>query len=166
MKTILSPALFLLTFVFTLATLAADAPKVASENKKLDGTWVGGVKNGGGGAGKAKGKGKGKGPGGGGGAFMVAITKLTIKDGKITSAKGDRGADYGMGDYTLNLASDPKTFDAVGTGGKFNGKKYLGIYRLNGDTLEWCMGNPGIERPKDFFTTPQVQFHMVLTRQK
>jgi uncharacterized protein (TIGR03067 family) len=163
MKKLAAPALFLLTALFACSVVAADSPEIAVEKKKLDGTWVGGVKGGGGGSGKGKGKG---GPSGAGGqGMMVNITELIIKDGKIT-AKGDRGSDFGAGTYTLNLGANPKTLDAIGTGGKSAGKNYLGIYKLNGDTLEWCAANPNIPRPKDFSTTPQVQFHMILKRQK
>ena len=45
-----------------------------------------------------------------------------------------------------------------------SGRSNPGIYKLNGDALEWCAGNPGIPRPTAFFTKPQVQFHMVLKR--
>jgi uncharacterized protein (TIGR03067 family) len=156
-----SKALLLIVTALTLAAFVrAEAPD-AAEKKKLDGTWVGGVKGGAGGPGK---DGKKKG-GGGGGGFMVNITELVIKDGKIT-AKGDRGGNFGEGTYTLNLGSNPKTLDASGISGRSAGKTHLGIYRWDGDKLEWCVGNPGIARPKDFFTTPQVQFHMVLTKQK
>ena len=163
-----SKSLLLIVTALTITALARAQAPDAAEKKKLDGTWVGGVKGGAGGPGKGGpgGKTKGKGPGGGGsGGFMVNITELTIKDGKIT-AKGDRGGNFGDGTYTLNLGTNPKTLDAVGTGGREAGKTHLGIYRWDGDKLEWCVGNPGIARPKDFFTTPQVQFHMTLTKQK
>jgi len=161
MKIASRKVLWLLAGLLSLnAALLAQTPDVTAERKKLDGTWVGGVKGGGGGQGKS-----GKGGKGGGQGYMVNITELVIKDGKIT-AKGDRGSDFGAGTYTLSLGTNPKTMDANGTGGKTQGKSYLGIYRLNGDTLEWCAANPGIARPKDFFTTPQVQFHMVLQRKK
>lgn len=145
---------------FTAAT-GAQTPDTA-EQKKLEGTWVGGVKNG---SGPGRGGKGGNGGKGGGQGFMVSITEFVIKDGKIT-AKGDRGSDFGGGTYKLNIGANPKTMDAVGVAGKFQGKSYLGIYKLNGDTLEWCAANPGIARPKDFSTTPQVQFHMVLARKK
>jgi uncharacterized protein (TIGR03067 family) len=163
MKNFSCKVLWLLAGLFSFnAVLLAQSPD-AAEMKKLDGTWVGGVKGGGGGPGGKGGKG-GKG-GGGQGGFMVSITELVIKDGKIT-AKGDRGSDFGAGTYKISLGANPKTMDAIGTGGKSQGKNYLGIYKLNGDTLEWCAANPNIARPKDFSTTPQVQFHMVLTRKK
>ena len=96
---------------------------------------------------------------------MVVLSEVVIKDGKITAKDGSK-IGLGEGTYKLNLGTTPKTLDAVGTGGKTQGKNYLGIYKLNGDTLEWCAGNPDIPRPTAFFTKPQVQFHMVLTRRK
>ncbi len=123
-----------------------------AERAKLEGTWVGGVR-------APAGKGK------GGSATMVQISELVIKDGKLT-AKDGKGLGLGAGTgYTINLKSNPKTFDAVGKTKEKQGN-FQGIYRLNGDTLEWCAANPGIARPKDFFTTPQVQFHLVLQRKK
>ncbi|MBI5774355.1 MAG: TIGR03067 domain-containing protein [Verrucomicrobia bacterium] len=160
MKSFTAKTLWLLAGLLSFnAALLAQTPE-AAEMKKLDGTWVGGVKGGGGGGGKGGKVGK-----GGGQGFMVSVTELVIKDGKIT-AKGDRGSDFGAGTYKLNLGANPKVLDASGTGGRSAGKTHLGIYKLNGDTLEWCVGNPGIARPKDYFTTPQVQFHMVLQRKK
>ncbi len=143
----------LISAILLSAWLVPAQTPDAAERKKLDGVWVGGVKQPGG-RGKS------------GQGLMVNITELVIKDGKIT-AKSDRGGrGLGEGTYTLNLNANPRNLDAIGTGGPTQGKNYLGIYRLNGDTLEWCAANPGIARPKDFFTTPQVQFHMVLTRKK
>ena len=169
MKKIISPALFAITFIFTLSLFAADAPDIGAEKKKLDGTWVGGVKGGSGGGGggaPGKGKSKGKGPGGGAGGsgYMVTINEMIIKNGKIT-ASSDRDGSFGEGTYVLNLGANPRTLDANGTSGKSAGKNYLGIYRWSGDTLEWCAANPGKPRPTDFFTTPMVQFHMVFKRQ-
>ena len=138
----------LLAFVSTLMAQTPDA----TEHKKLEGTWVGGVRNPGG-RGKS------------GQGTMVQISELVIQNGQIT-AKDGKGIGLGAGTYKLNLGANPRILDAAGTGGSTQGKNYLGIYRLNGSTLEWCAANPGIVRPKDFFTTPQVQFHLVLTRRQ
>lgn len=145
---------FKLLLVATIAfTIAAPlrAATAKDENAKLEGTWVGGVRNPGG---------KGK----SGSAFMVQISELTIKDGKISACKDGRGISLGnCKNLTLNPAT--KTMDANGNTKDKQGD-FPGIYRINGDTLEWCAANPGIARPKDFFTTPQVQFHMVFQRKK
>jgi uncharacterized protein (TIGR03067 family) len=151
MKARLLKSLLLTTLTLTLATpLLAQGAK--DELAKLEGTWVGGVRSP---AGKAK----------EGSATMVQISELTIKDGKITSCKDGKGVSLGNCE-TLALSPAAKTLDA--TGDSKNGKKGLfqGIYRINGDKLEWCAANPGIARPKDFFTTPQVQFHMVFDKKK
>lgn len=136
-------------FMFTLSASAAD--KSPDELKKIEGTWVGGVRN-------PAGKGK-------GGGTMVAISEFVVKDGKIVSCKDGKGLSLGNCD-SMKLDPSGKTLDA--TGKVKNGKTgdFKGIYRVNGDKLEWCAANPGIDRPKDFFTTPQVQFHMVFDRKK
>jgi uncharacterized protein (TIGR03067 family) len=96
---------------------------------------------------------------------MVAISELTIKDGKITACKDGKGVSLGNCD-SLALNPTTKTLDA--TGDSKNGKRgvFQGIYRIKDGKLEWCAANPGIDRPKDFFTTPQVQFHMVFDKKK
>ena len=151
MRTISSK--FLLSLVAVLSLIfSAQAQSDAAERAKLEGTWVGGVTNPG-----VQGK--------SGQGTMVILSEVVIKDGKITAKDGGKSG-LGEGTYKLNLGTNPKTLDAVGTGGKTQGKNYLGIYKLNGDSLEWCAGNPAIPRPTAFFTKPQVQFHMVLTRKK
>ncbi|NBR87930.1 MAG: hypothetical protein EBY09_12390 [Verrucomicrobia bacterium] len=147
---LLRSVLLLTAVLACVASAQAQADK--AESAKLEGTWVGGVRSP---AGKAK----------DGSATMVQISELTIKDGRITSCKDGKGLSLGNCEsLALNPAS--KTLDA--TGDSKNGKKgvFQGIYRVNGDKLEWCAANPGIARPKDFFTTPQVQFHMVFDKKK
>lgn len=151
MKARTCKSLLLASLTLTLAApLFAQSAK--DELAKMEGTWVGGVRSP---AGKAK----------EGGATMVVISELTIKDGKITACKDGKGLSLGSCDaLTLNPAT--KTLDA--TGESKNGKKgsFQGIYRIKDGKLEWCAANPGIDRPKDFFTTPQVQFHMVFDKKK
>lgn len=150
MKIQLSKLIFVGAVILSVATpLSAQSDK--DENAKLEGTWVGGVRNPGG---------KGK----SGSAFMVQISELTIKDGKISACKDGRGISLGNC-KSLTLNSAKKTLDANGNTKEKQGD-FPGIYRVNGNTLEWCAANPGIARPKDFFTTPQVQFHMVFTKKK
>jgi hypothetical protein len=40
------------------------------------------------------------------------------------------------------------------TDGFTKGKKQLGIYELDGDTLKSCFAKPGEERPTDFTSKP------------
>lgn len=150
MKTAIAQSLLLAATAICLA-LPVRAQSEA-EMKKLEGTWVGGVRNPGG---------KGK----SGNATMVSISEMTIKDGKITACKDGKGVSLGNCE-SLALNPAAKTLDA--TGDSKNGKKgvFQGIYRVNGNSLEWCAANPGIPRPKDYFTTPQVQFHMVFTKKQ
>jgi uncharacterized protein (TIGR03067 family) len=51
---------------------------------------------------------------------------------------------------TIDPSSKPKTIDYEMTDGLTKGKKQLGIYELNGDTLKSCFAAPGAERPPDF----------------
>lgn len=142
-----------LLLLTTLGLLAgsAHAQSDQADRAKLDGTWVGGVRAP---AGKAKGN----------SATMVNISELTIKDGKIVACKDGNGVSLGNCE-SVKLNPAAKTMDAVGNTKEKKGV-FEGIYRFNGEKLEWCAANPGIARPKDFFTTPQVQFHMVFDKKK
>ena len=49
--------------------------------------------------------------------------------------------------------------------GSEKGETYLGIYKIEGDTLKWCVAVPGSERPSEFATSGS-DFLLVLKRQK
>src|SRR3954454_14224072 len=51
---------------------------------------------------------------------------------------------------TIDPAVKPRTIDYEVIEGPNKGKKLLGIYELEGDTLKSCFGAPGAERPTDF----------------
>lgn len=131
------------------AAASARAQAPATDLKKLEGTWVGGVKQPGG---------KGK----SGAGTMVAISELTIKNGVVVSCKDAKGVSLGT-NQKLTLNPQAKTLDATGSTRNHNGL-FQGIFKVNGDTLEWCVANPGKARPDGYYTVPQVQFHMALKK--
>lgn len=92
--------------------------------------------------------------------LVISPTQITAKDGRNIS--------MGAGTYRLGSAGGAKTIDAVGTGGPTQGKTYLGIYKLEGNTLKWCSGNDRARtRPAEFRTnTGSGHFLMVLTRKQ
>jgi uncharacterized protein (TIGR03067 family) len=57
----------------------------------------------------------------------------------------------------VDPTADPRTIDAEVTRGAHFGKKMLGIYKLDKDTLEICWSAPGKDkRPTKFTTKPGV----------
>lgn len=151
MKPCIAKSLLLAAIALTLAApplvVAADKDEAA----KVEGTWVGGVRNPGG---------KGK----SGSATMVQISELTIKDGKVVSCKDGKGLSLGTCE-SLTLDPAKKTMDAKGNTKNHTGV-FQGIFRIVDGKLEWCAANPGQKRPDDYFTIPQVQFHMVFDKKK
>jgi uncharacterized protein (TIGR03067 family) len=55
---------------------------------------------------------------------------------------------------TIDPSKKPKTIDYQMTDGFSKGKKQLGIYELEGDTLKSAFGKPDAERPADFTSKP------------
>ncbi|MEI7728519.1 MAG: TIGR03067 domain-containing protein [Verrucomicrobiota bacterium] len=108
---------------------AADAPV---SDKALQGVWRG----------ARFGAGKGEDPSKG------VKLELTIKDSHITCKKLPDGQAVGEGD--LKVSADGKTIEAVGSTGNFKGKAFQGILKLEGNTLTWCTGSGGQERPTEF----------------
>jgi len=54
----------------------------------------------------------------------------------------------------IDPLKNPKTIDYEMTEGFTKGKKQLGIYEVDGDTIKFCFGKPGGERPTDFTSKP------------
>jgi uncharacterized protein (TIGR03067 family) len=79
---------------------------------------------------------------------MVGQAKRVCKDDEITVKFGERMIFKAR--ITLDASKKPKTIDFQMTDGPNKGKRQLGIYELDGDTLKSCFGAPEAERPKDF----------------
>ena len=89
--------------------------------------------------------------------------KVIIGDGKVTLKFGD----VEVGKATLKMDTAKKHFDMTPEDGDNKGKLQPGIYKLDGDTLELCLPQPGTERPKDFKSTEGSKLtHVKLKRAK
>ena len=91
--------------------------------------------------------------------------KLEITEEKITASNPRGNAVMGAGTYKIS----GKRIDATGTEGQFAGKKYEGIFDLDGKTLKWCSANdnPNSSRPSKLQTNVQAgQFLMVLEKER
>ena len=54
--------------------------------------------------------------------------------------------------FTLDPSTSPKSIDYQVIGGALEGSHMVGIYRLDGGTLTFCMTSPGGTRPTEFET--------------
>jgi hypothetical protein len=163
------------------AAAAADKNDEAAKPPALDGVWDGWVV-----------EGRGENPNRG----QIHL-QLTIQDNKVTGKKvgggGPGGDDMGAG--TIAIADgEVKHMDATrtagggggggrrgrggpgggapggpggGGGGGGGGGAYKGILAVEGDTLKWCVANPGRDRPTEFATNRgKGQFLMILKKQE
>jgi len=78
----------------------------------------------------------------------VKTGKRVAKDGETTITMG--GQLYFKAKFTIDPAKKPKAIDYDMTEGPTKGKKHLGIYELDGDTVKFCFAAPGKDRPTDF----------------
>jgi len=81
-------------------------------------------------------------------AEMAKQMKRVCKGDELTVSMA--GNTFFKAKLTLDATKKPKTVDYEMTEGITKGKKQLGIYELNGDTLKSCFAKPGAERPADF----------------
>lgn len=91
--------------------------------------------------------------------------RLEITEEKITASNPQGNREMGAGTYKLS----GRRIDATGTHGQFSGKKYEGIFELDGKTLKWCSANdnPRSKRPDKLQTNTQAgQFLMVLEKDR
>ncbi len=84
-----------------------------------------------------------------------AIPEDFVKTGKRVSKDGETTVTFGdnvlmRAKYTLDPSKKPKAIDYEITEGMNKGKKALGIYEIDGDTVKFCFAGPDMERPTDF----------------
>ncbi len=78
----------------------------------------------------------------------VKSGRRVAKDGVTSISFG--GQPYFKARYTIDPTKKPKTIDYVMIEGPTKGKKHLGIYELDGDTVKFCFAAPGADRPTEF----------------
>jgi uncharacterized protein (TIGR03067 family) len=125
-------------FTFSLSTLAAPGPKEKDDQAKLQGSW----------------------------AFTSWVhsgenLSEETRDGAKWAVKGDKYTFEIQGiseEGTIKLDSSKKlaTIDLIITAGTDKDKTQLGIYKIDGDTITFCLARPGVkERPTDFTSTEE-----------
>jgi uncharacterized protein (TIGR03067 family) len=78
-------------------------------------------------------------------AETIKNRAITFEDGKYTLRDGKDIVVEAT--FTIDPSKDPKVFDLTIT---TSGNMQLGIYKIDGDTLTFCIGGIGDERPTDF----------------
>lgn len=137
-------------WVLGAADGAKPAADEAAERAKFVGVWKGYAV-----------EGKGENPDRGPVKLELTITETTIRGIEI---KGQQRVDHGEGQFTLDLAVDPKHLDGKQVNERGRGRAYIGIYKWEGDALWWCV-TPQKTRPTTF-ETKRGQFLLILRRDK
>ena len=92
--------------------------------------------------------------------------ELTFEGNKVKGLRLPQG-DIGDGDFTIS--ADGKTIDAVGSSGNFKGNIYLGILKIEGDTLYWCTtagGGKTQKRPEAFAADPAQRTYLIVVKRQ
>jgi len=79
---------------------------------------------------------------------MLPNSKRVCKGDELTATVG--GQLVMKAKITIDPSKTPKTIDYDVIDGPTKGKKHLGIYEVDGDTMKSCFGAPGAARPTDF----------------
>ncbi len=81
-------------------------------------------------------------------ADKIIASRFSVENGKL-AVRDERE----IGTYTLDPTTSPRSIDIMVTGGKAKGRTARCIYRLEGEDLTLCLGDPDGARPTRFATT-------------
>ena len=95
---------------------------------------------------------------------VLESLKLTMSDGKYTAYVEGQ---LDTGTVKLDPTTEPKSMDVIGIQGPNQGRAFLGIYELKGDTLRICYDLTAGSRPAEFKTADgSSQFLVSYKREK
>ena len=128
MKSALIGSLFIVASVAAASVRAEDKDAIKKDLERLQGEWS---------------------------MLMPDGSGKTIPDSKRVCKGDETTVTFGgqlmmKAKFTIDPSKKPKTIDYEILDGDGKGKKRLGIYELESDTVKFCFGTPGGERPKDF----------------
>jgi uncharacterized protein (TIGR03067 family) len=134
--------------LLTAPVLLAPKDSEDAERKKFQGLWLVAAQEVGGKKVEAK---------------KLAGLKMTVAGDKMTTRDGTEVLDEST--FRLGPGARPRTIDLTLTAGPHRGKSVRGIYKLEGDTLTVCVGEPNGARPKAL-VTKVGSGHMLLVFQR
>jgi uncharacterized protein (TIGR03067 family) len=86
---------------------------------------------------------------------MLPNSRRVCKGNELTATVG--GQLVMKARIIIDPSKQPKTIDYEVIEGPTKGRKHLGIYELNGDTLKSCFAAPDADRPAEFTSKPGDQ---------
>jgi uncharacterized protein (TIGR03067 family) len=90
----------------------------------------------------------------------TAALRLTLTEDRYKTEKGSQVLFDST--YTIDLSTNPKQINMVGTEGDLMGKEAQGIYSLESDTLRICYTMPGLARPQRFESPAGSKAYLVV----
>jgi uncharacterized protein (TIGR03067 family) len=99
-------------------------------------------------------------------AMSVVCKKdeITVKV-KLADKKNEEEV---VASFTVKLdpSQKPNSVDFIHTSGKDKGKKVLGIYKIDGDSVSFCYGEIDQARPKEFVSPAKSTLTLVILKRK
>jgi uncharacterized protein (TIGR03067 family) len=92
------------------------------------------------------------------------VTKFAYEGNKWLVLVGDKTVATGV--MKLDSTRRPKEIDIMDESGTKNGKTKLGIYRLDGDTYEYCIAPAGKARPTEFSSSEGSGYSLGVSRRE
>jgi uncharacterized protein (TIGR03067 family) len=89
----------------------------------------------------------------------VETIRLTLTPTRFTTQRGTEILFDSI--YTTDTTKIPMQIEMIGTGIDFEGKPALGIFILEGETLQLCYRMPGCHRPTEFTSLPGSDAFMI-----